>query len=299
MRLAFMGTPGFAVPTLDRLVADGHEVAAVYTQPPRRAGRGGAETPSPVQRRAEALGLAVRTPPSLRDEAEQRAFAALELDAAVVAAYGLILPPQILGSPRTGCLNIHASLLPRWRGAAPIERAILAGDERTGVTIMSMEKGLDTGPMRLAEGLEIGARTAPQLRSELARLGAELMSRVLAQPGCHPPHPQPAEGVTYAAKIEKHESRLDFSAPALAVERQVRAFAPTAHFLVGGERVRVLEAVVVGKGGPPGIVIDDELTIACGSGALAPRRVQRAGRGVMDVGELLRGFPIPTGTRLA
>lgn len=301
MRIVFMGTPDFAVPALDALVEAGHEIAAVYCQPPRPAGRGKALQSSPVQRRAEALGLAVRHPVSLRDAEEQARFAALNADAAVVAAYGLILPKPILAAPRLGCFNIHASLLPRWRGAAPIQRAILAGDETTGVTIMDMEAGLDTGPMRAAFPVPTGGETAGTLTQHLAVIGADLMVQVLSDIDAYPPAPQPDEGVTYAAKIDKAEARLDFSAGAIAAERQVRAFnpAPGAFFELDGERIRILAAEVVSDRGDAGVVLDDRLTIGCGTDALRPIRVQRAGRGAMSADELLRGFPIPRGTRLS
>ena len=300
MRLAFMGTPEFAVPTLDALLAAGHEVVAVYSQPPRPAGRGKGLKPSPVHQRADAVGIEVRTPLTLRDPAAQEAFAVLGIDAAVVAAYGLILPQPVLDAPRLGCLNVHASLLPRWRGAAPIQRAILAGDERTGVTIMGMERGLDTGPMFAVRETETGRKTAGELTAELAATGAALMVEVLELLPELKATPQPEEGVTYAPKIEKHEARLDFSCPAAEVERQVRAFnpAPGGFFELAGERIRVLAAEVAGLAGPPGAVLDDGLTIACGTGALVPTLVQRAGRGVMTSSELLRGFPIPVGTKL-
>lgn len=300
MRLVFMGTPDFAVPALDALVAAGHELAAVYCQPPRPAGRGRALSPSPVQRRAEVLGIEVRSPLSLRDPAEQGRFAALDPESTVVAAYGLILPKPILAAPRLGCFNIHASLLPRWRGAAPIHRAILAGDAITGVTIMDMEAGLDTGPMRATVEVEIDRKTAGALTAELSQKGAALMIDVLGALDAHPPRPQPQEGVTYASKIEKAEARLDFAAGAVAAERQVRAFnpAPGAFFELNGERVRVLAAAVERASGEPGRVIDDRLLIACGADALRPTLVQRAGRGAMSADELLRGFPIPAGTRL-
>ena len=300
MRIIFMGTPDFAVPVLDAVVAAGHEVAAAYSQPPRRAGRGKALTPSPVHARAEALGIAVRTPERLRDPAEQAAFAALEADVAVVAAYGLILPRAVLDAPRLGCLNVHASLLPRWRGAAPIQRAILAGDAETGVGIMQMEAGLDTGPVRLEGRTPVARKTAGALTRELADMGARLMVAVLADPAAHPPVAQAETGVTHAPKIDKAEARIDFAAAADQVERQVRAFnpAPGAFFTLGDERVRVLAADVVAGSGAPGEVLDAALTIACGSGAIRPVQVQRAGRGVMTPGELLRGFPIAAGTRL-
>jgi len=300
MRIAFMGTPDFAVPTLDALVAAGHEVAAVYSQPPRPAGRGKALRPSAVHARAEALGLGVLTPASLKSPEEQQKFAALDLDFAVVAAYGLILPRAILDAPRHGCLNVHGSLLPRWRGAAPVQRAILAGDEATGVTIMQMEAGLDTGPMLAKVATPIGTKTAGELTDELARSGAALMAEVLARPDAYPPVIQPEKGVTYAAKIDKAEARLDFSGDAAAAERQVRAFnpAPGAFFEFSGERIRVLAANVEPGMGVPGTLVDDMLGIACASGVLRPVRVQRAGKAAMNAGELLRGFAIPAGTRL-
>ncbi|WP_167099903.1 methionyl-tRNA formyltransferase [Sphingomonas oligoaromativorans] len=301
MRIAFMGTPDFAVPTLEALAAAGHDIAAVYTQPPRRAGRGKALQPSPVHRRAEALGLEVRHPLTLRDADEQAAFAALGLDVAVVAAYGLLLPVPILEAPRLGCMNVHGSLLPRWRGAAPVQRSILAGDAETGVVIMQMEKGLDTGPMLLEGRTPIAGKTAGDLFAELADLGAGLMVRVLADPATYPPQAQPEEGVTYAAKIEKAEARLDFTQEAAQVERQVRAFnpAPGAFFEHGGERIQILSATIEAGSGAPGTVLDEGLAIACGSGSIRPTTVKRAGRGAMATADLLRGFPIPVGTLLS
>jgi methionyl-tRNA formyltransferase len=303
MRIIFMGTPAFAVPALEALVAAGHQVVAAYSQPPRPGGRRGrALVPSPVHAAAEACGIPVHTPVSLRNAEEQAAFAALEADVAVVAAYGLILPQAILDAPRFGCLNIHGSLLPRWRGAAPIQRAILAGDAETGVGIMQMEAGLDTGPVRLEGRTPIAGKTAGELTDELAQMGARLMVEVLADLDAHPAVTQPADGVTYAAKIAKEEMRLDFTPGAEVVERQVRAFNPPgAWFEVNGERVRLLAADVIADAGAPaapGEVVDDRLTIACGGGALRPTHVQRAGRGVMSVDELLRGFAISAGTRL-
>jgi len=300
MRLVFMGTPDFAVPALDALAAARHDIAAVYCQPPRPAGRGKALQPSPVQKRAEALSLDVRTPVTLRDADEQARFAALETDAAVVAAYGLILPKPILAAPRLGCFNIHASLLPRWRGAAPIHRAILAGDAVTGVTIMDMEAGLDTGPMRATAEVPVDRKTAGDLTSELANKGAALMVEVLGDLAAYPPQPQPEEGVTYASKIEKAEARLDFTHGAAAAERHVRAFnpAPGAFFELNGERIRILSAEVEQQPGEPGLVLDERLLIGCRADALRPIRVQRAGRGAMSTDDLLRGFPIPVGTRL-
>jgi methionyl-tRNA formyltransferase len=300
MRIAFMGTPDFAVPTLDALLAAGHDVVAVYSQPPRPAGRGKALRPSPVHARAEAAGIEVRTPISLRSAEEQQAFAALNLDVAVVAAYGLILPMPILEAPRHGCLNVHGSLLPRWRGAAPVQRAILAGDERTGVCIMGMEQGLDTGPVYSVRETEIATKTAGELSDELACLGAALMVEVLEQFPHISPHPQPDEGVTYASKIDKAEARLDFLKSAEQVERQVRAFNPMpgAFFEHGGERIKLLAAQVLEQVGEPALVLDDALTIGCGTGAIRPTLVQRAGRGAMTPQELLRGFPMPPGSRL-
>lgn len=300
MRVIFMGTPEFAVPTLDALAAAGHEVVAAYTQPPRPAGRRGrADTPSPVQRRAEALGIAVRSPVSLRTAEAQAHFAALDADVAVVAAYGLILPQAVLDAPRHGCLNVHGSLLPRWRGAAPVQRAILAGDAETGVGIMQMEAGLDTGPVRLEMRTAVGEKTAGELTAELAELGARAMVAVLGDLDGHPPVAQPGAGVTYAAKIDKAELRLDFAQPAEAVLRQVRALNPPgAWFEAAGERVKVLAAEAAPEAGPAGTVLDGTLTIACADEAIRPTLVQRAGRPVMATAELLRGFPITPGTRL-
>jgi methionyl-tRNA formyltransferase len=300
MRIAFMGTPEFAVPTLEALVAAGHDVAAVYCQPPRPAGRGKALRPSPVQKRSEALGIEVRTPRSLKDPDAQADFAALNLDVAVVAAYGLILPRPILEAPRRGCLNVHASLLPRWRGAAPIQRAILAGDRVTGVTIMQMEEGLDTGPMLAAAGTAIDRKTAGELTDELAALGAQWMVEVLDRLDRIGPRVQPEDKATYAPKIGKAEARLDFTRHALEVDRRIRAFNPMpgAWFEFGGERFKLLAANPVQVDGGPGTVLDEGLTIACGEGGVVPTLVQRAGRAPMSGAELLRGFPIPPGTKL-
>ncbi|MCD2324923.1 methionyl-tRNA formyltransferase [Sphingomonas sp. IC-56] len=300
MRIIFMGTPEFAVPVLDALVEAGHEIVAAYSQPPRRAGRGKQLTPTPVHARAEALGIEVRTPVTLRDADAQADFAALAADVAVVAAYGLILPRPVLDAPRLGCLNVHASLLPRWRGAAPIQRAILAGDAETGVGIMQMEAGLDTGPVRLEGRTPVADKTAGDLTRELSTMGARLMVQVLRDPNAYPPAPQAEHGVTHAPKIDKAEARLDFAQDADAVERQVRAFnpAPGAFFEFNGERIRVHAARVLAGESTPGTVLDSALTIACGSGAIQPTAVQRAGRGVMSTAELLRGFAIPPGTQL-
>lgn len=300
MRLAFMGTPEFAVPALDALVAAGHDVVAVYSQPPRPANRGKKLTPSAVQQRAAELGLHVRTPLSLRQEDAAAEFAAFDLDVAIVAAYGLILPKSILEEPKHGCLNIHGSLLPRWRGAAPVQRAILAGDTTTGVMVMQMEAGLDTGPVRATTEIEIGHKTTGILTSELAELGAELMVRVLADIDAFPAVTQSEDGVTYAAKIDKAETKLDFSMSAEVVERQIRAFnpAPGAWFEFEGERYRVLAADIVAGTDEAGTIADDHLTIACGVGAVRPTLIQRAGKPAMPTADLLRGKALPAGTIL-
>lgn len=299
MRIVFMGSPEFAVPSLEALTEAGHEIACVYTQPPRPSGRGKAEQKTAVHKRADEIGIEVRHPRTLKDPDEQARFAALDSDLAIVAAYGLILPKPILEAPKGGCINVHASLLPRWRGAAPIQRAILAGDETTGVTIMRMELGLDTGPMLLKRETAVGRKDAGELTAELARLGAEALVDWLDNPS--PPVPQPDEGVTYASKIDKSEARIDWSRSAEEIERQVRAFAPSpgAWFEANGERVKLLEAEAEpGSSDEPGEVLDDNLCIACGMGFILPIDVQRAGRGIMTVEELLRGFPIAEGTIL-
>ena len=304
LRLAFMGTPDFAVPVLDALVEAGHEVAAVYSQPPRPTGRGHRTQPSPVQARAEALGLAVRHPASLKPPEIQAEFAALRLDAAVVAAYGLILPRAILDAPRLGCLNVHASLLPRWRGAAPIQRALLAGDTETGITIMQMEAGLDTGPMLLTESIPIGPAThATALQAELAALGARLVLDALdgVAAGTLRPQTQPEAGVTYAAKLTRADAVLDWHQPAALLERQIRALTPWPGVSIplGGERVKLLAAAVeAGSWGAPGTVIDDDLGIACGQGVLRPALLQRPGRGPVDRRAFLNGMKIARGTIL-
>lgn len=293
-----MGTPDFAVPTLDALLAAGHEVVAVYSQPPRPAGRGKAPRKSPVQASAEAAGIAVRTPLSLKAPETQEAFRALDLDVAVVAAYGLILPQPILDAPRHGCLNVHASLLPRWRGAAPVQRAILAGDAETGVTIMQMERGLDTGPMLAVRRTAVDRKNAGQLTDELAGIGAALMVEVLERLPEISPEKQP-EGpeVSYAPKIEKAEARIDFLRSAEEVERQIRAFAPApgAFFEYAGERIKIHAAEIGPESGPPGTVHNHALAITCGTGAIHPKLVQRAGRNPMSVEELLRGFTVTAG----
>ena len=298
MRIVFMGSPQFAVPSLNALVEAGHEVVCVYTQPPRPAGRGKGEQKTAVHLRAEELGIEVRSPKTLRDPEEQARFADLKADIAVVAAYGLILPKAVLDAPKMGCINVHASLLPRWRGAAPIQRAILAGDEVTGVTIMQVEEGLDSGPMLLKRETRVDRKTGGELTEELAQLGAEALVEWLGNPT--PPTPQPEDGVTYAKKIDKAEARIDWNRTAEEIERQVRAFAPSpgAWFEANGERVKLLEAENEDGSGDAGEVLDDRLTIACGTGAIRPLKVQRAGRGVMTPSELLRGFPIPAGTIL-
>ncbi|QIL02233.1 methionyl-tRNA formyltransferase [Sphingomonas sinipercae] len=299
MRIVFMGSPDFAVPSLDALVAAGHEVTCVYTQPPRPAGRGKGERKTAVHERAEALGIEVRCPKSLRNEEEQARFAALEAELAVVAAYGLILPKAVLDAPRDGCVNVHASLLPRWRGAAPIQRSILAGDAETGVTIMQMEEGLDTGPMLLKRETPVDGKTAGELTGELARIGAAALVAWLDDPA--PGETQPEDGVTYAKKIDKAEARIEWSRSAEEIERQVRAFAPSpgAWFEANGDRVKLLAAAVgQDASGTPGEVLDECLNVACGSGYIRPLKVQRAGKGAMTAGELLRGFAIPKGTML-
>lgn len=306
MRIAFMGTPPFAVPTLAALHAAGHDIVAVYTQPPRPAQRGKKVQQSAVHVWAEEHGLPVRTPKSLKNEEAQAEFAALDLDVAVVAAYGLILPQAILDAPHEGCLNVHGSILPRWRGAAPVQRAILSGDAETGVTIMQMDIGLDTGAMRLIGRTSVDGKTTGELTEELAAIGAELMVKVLSDLPAFAPEAQPEDGVTYAAKIDKSEARLDFLTSAVQVERQIRAFNPMpgAFFELEGERYKILATEVVRPadtvaGATPGVTLDDALAIACNPGAIRATRVQRAGKPAMDASELLRGRAIPAGTRLA
>jgi methionyl-tRNA formyltransferase len=294
-----MGSPGFAVPAL-RALAQAHDVVAVYAQPPKPAGRGLAETRCAVHVAAEALGIPVRTPARVkRDPAEHAAFAALDLDAAVVAAYGLILPPAMLAAPRRGCLNIHGSLLPRWRGAAPINAAILAGDATTGITIMQMDAGLDTGPMLLAEATAIGAReTATTLHDRLAAIGAALVLRALAEDP--PAVPQPATGATHAPKLSRNDARLDWRKDAWALDRQVRAFDPWPGTvcMLAGAPLKVLAAEPAEGAGPPGTVIDAALAVACGTGALRLARVQLPGGRAMEAEKFLRGHPVPPGTVL-
>ncbi|WP_265570565.1 methionyl-tRNA formyltransferase [Sphingomicrobium nitratireducens] len=301
MRVIMMGSPDFAVPTLDALVEAGHEVIAAYCQPPRPAGRGKKLMPTAIETRASELGIEVRSPKSLRSEEEQAAFAALDADVAVVAAYGLILPKPILDAPRLGCVNVHASLLPRWRGAAPVQRAIMAGDEATGVTLMQMEEGLDTGPMLMKRETPIVDKDAAALTAELALMGAAMVVEWAMDPADYRPEAQPADGATYAKKISKDEARIDWTRDAEMVQRHVQGLSPFpgAWCEVEGERLKILAAETAIGRGDPGTVLDDELTIACGSGALRPVRLQRAGKGAMDVETLLRGFAIPQGTVIA
>ena len=302
LRLAFMGTPDFAVPTLAELIAQGHDIAAVYSQPPRPKGRGMALEPGPVHKFAEAAKLPVRTPLSLKGAEEQAAFAALDLDVAIVVAYGLLLPKAILDAPQLGCFNLHGSLLPRWRGAAPIQRAVMAGDAETGVMVMRMNEGLDTGPVLMAERVAVGRRTSGDLTAELSRLGADLMVRALGalERGAVAPRPQPEDGVTYAKKISKEESRIDWSKSAQEIDCHIRGLSPFpgAWTEVTGERLKILYAEPVAGSGNPGAALDDALTVACGKDALRLVKVQRAGKSVMDAAELLKGFALPRGTQL-
>ena len=307
LRLAFMGTPDFAVPSLSELIAAEHEIVAVYTQAPKPAGRGQAPRKSPVHQFAERLGLPVRTPGSLNKKDVQEAFAALDLDAGIVAAYGLILPTPILDAPRLGCLNVHASLLPRWRGAAPIQRAIMAGDRQTGVTIMQMDAGLDTGAMLLSETVPIGPdTTAGALHDQLAKVGAALLPRALSalDRGVLVPQPQPAEGVTYADKIDKAEARIDWTRPAPDLDCHIRGLSPFpgAWCLAGSGdaavRLKILRARPVEGDGAPGTILDSALTVACGTGALQLTHLQREGKRPMQADEFLRGLTLRPGDRL-
>ncbi|MGB0920616.1 MAG: methionyl-tRNA formyltransferase [Alphaproteobacteria bacterium] len=303
MRLVFMGTPDFSVASLAALHEAGHEIACVYAQPPARIGRGKKERPQPTHQWALDHGLEVRTPKSLKDENEQAAFADLNVDAAVVVAYGLILPKAILDAPKHGCFNIHASLLPRWRGAAPIQRAIMAGDAETGVAIMQMEEGLDTGPVAMEMRQPISdTMTAGELHDVLAAEGADLIVAALAKlaRGTLDFTPQAAEGVTYAHKIDKAEAQIDFTKPAAQVAAHIRGLSPFpgAYTTLNGERLKLLNATAVAGDGTPGTTLNDTLTIACGSGAVQISQAQRAGKGPMQVADMLRGFPIPQGTKL-
>ena len=305
MRIVFMGTPDFAVPTLAALMAAGHEVAAVYTRPPRPAGRGMGERKSPIHQIADKAGLAVITARSLREPAQQQVFADHHAEAGVVVAYGLILPRAVLEAPRAGCLNLHASALPRWRGAAPIARAVMAGDAATAVTIMRMDEGLDTGPVCLAEPVPIGPEmTQGELHDVLSERGARLMVQALGwiERGTLACVPQAVEGVTYAAKIDKGEAGIDFARPASEVHNHVRGLSPFpgAWFAVGekAERIKVLRTRIAPGSGAPGTVLDGVLTVACGEGAVQLLELQRAGKKAMAAAELLRGFPMPPGTRI-
>lgn len=301
MRVIFMGTPDFSVPVLDALVEAGHEIAAVYCQPPRPAGRGQKERPTPVHARALELGLEVRHPTSLKSAEEQAAFAALNADIAVVVAYGLILPQAVLDAPRKGCLNIHASLLPRWRGAAPIHRAILSGDAETGVCIMQMEAGLDTGPVLLRAATLIGPEeTTGELHDRLSALGARTIVEALERLDTLTPETQPEEGVTYAAKIDKAEAAIDWTRPAPELIRQINGLSPFPGAWVqwNGERLKLLAARAASGQGTPGTVLDDALTIACGTGALQLTRLQRAGKAAQAAADFLRGNALGKGERL-
>jgi methionyl-tRNA formyltransferase len=304
MRLIFMGTPDFAVPTLIELAARGHEIAAVYTRAAKPAGRGMDLQRTPIEREARRFALAVRTPKTLKDDDVQKIFHAHNADAAVVVAYGLILPKPILEATRLGCFNVHASLLPRWRGAAPINRAIMAGDAESGVTIMKMDEGLDTGAMAMAERAAIGAdMTAGELHDALSRVGADLMQRVLAaaERDSLSFTPQPASGVTYAEKISKNETRIDWSKPWKQVHDHIRGLSPFpgAWFELDGVRVKVLRSIRGKSAGPPGTLLDNRLTVACGDGAVQLVQVQRAGRQPMSADEFLRGTPVKAGARVA
>ncbi|MCX7378296.1 MAG: methionyl-tRNA formyltransferase [Alphaproteobacteria bacterium] len=300
LRLAFMGSPDFSVPALHALHQAGHDIAAVYCQPPRPAGRGQAVRPCPVHVAAEALGLPVRTPARLRkDTAEHEAFRALDLDAAIVAAYGLIVPQVMLDAPRRGCLNIHASLLPRWRGAAPIQAAILAGDAETGITLMQMDAGLDTGAMLLREAIALTpTTTASTLHDALSAIGARLALRALAE--APPATPQPEEGATYAPKLTRDDGSLDWSNTAAALDRQVRALNPWpgTFTTLEGETLKILAATPESGSGTPGTVLDANLLVATGDGALRLTRIQAPGRAAMQAEAFLRGRPIPPGTHL-
>ena len=301
MRLIFMGSPDFSVPVLDALIGAGHEIAAVYCQPPRPAGRGKKDRPTPVQARAEALGLMVRHPLSLKGAEAQADFAALQADVAVVVAYGLLLPQAVLDAPRHGCLNIHASLLPRWRGAAPIHRAIMAGDAETGVCIMQMEAGLDTGPVLLRKAVAIGAEeTTQDLHDRLSALGAAAIVEALDILPELVAEPQPEEGVTYAKKIDKAEARVDWTRPAAEVDAHIRGLSPFpgAWCEMDGTRIKLLASEVAEGAGAPGEVLDEALTVACGTGAVRLLRLQRAGKGAQDARTFLLGLSVPVGMRL-
>jgi len=309
LKIVFMGTPDFSVPTLSEIIGAGHDVAAVYAQPPRKAGRGMAERKTPVHAHAEAAGIDVRTPTSLKPDDIAAEFEALEADVAVVIAYGLLLPKRILEAPKYGCLNMHASKLPRWRGAAPIQRAIMAGDTETAVMVMRMDEGLDTGPICLADAVPIGAdTTAGELHDQLARQGADIMVRALAalERGSLTETPQPEAGITYAHKISKQESRIDFSRPAIDVHNHIRGLSPFPgawfEVAIGGrkERVKVLRSELIDgdatDGAVPGTLLDARMTIACGAGRIRCTHLQRAGKKAMALDDFLRGFDIEPGT---
>ncbi len=303
LRLVFMGTPAFAVSAFDAIIEAGHQVIAVYTQPPRPAKRHQKEQPSPIQLRAEAKGLKIRTPVSLSGDREQEAFAALKADVALVVAYGLLLPGALLDGPRYGCINIHASLLPRWRGAAPIQRAIMAGDRESGVSIMQMDEGLDTGPIFLKQAITISeGENYGSLHDRLAKLGAHAAITVLAEleAGKAVAHPQSGDGATYARKIDKSEAHIDWSYEAVTIDRQVRALSPRpgAWCEIAGERIRILGGDVLDLAGSPGEVLDDRLTVACGRHAYRIEWAQRPGKDVMDAATLLLGFPVAAGTKV-
>lgn len=315
MRIVFMGTPAYSVPALGELIAAGHDIAAVYCQPPRPAGRGQHLRPSPVQDFAESHGLTVRHPESLKGDDEKQAFADLGADLAVVVAYGLILPRAVLAAPRLGCINLHASLLPRWRGAAPIQRAIMAGDALTGVQVMQMEAGLDTGPVLLSETVEIGpADTAGALHDRLSQIGADMLPRALAalDRGSLEATPQPEHGVTYAAKITAEEARIDWSRPAQEIDRHVRGLSPVPGAWFEADdinkagstqmvRCKALMSAVIDGNGAPGEILaaGERLVVACGTGAVSLSSLQRAGKGVQTAHDFLRGFPLKPGMRLA
>lgn len=301
MKVIFMGSPEFSLPALDAILAAGHEVVAVYCQPPRASGRGKKERPTPVQARAEELGLPVRHPKSLRTAEAQAEFASFDADVAVVVAYGLILPKEILDTPAYGCINIHASLLPRWRGAAPIHRAIMAGDEQTGVCIMQMDDGLDTGPVLLRRKVPITAGdTTQSLHNTLAYVGGELIAKALENIGEIAPKPQPSGGITYAEKIDKSESRIDWTRPGTEIDRKIRGLSPFpgAWCELDGLRVKLLLSTLASGSGSPGEVIDTPAYVACGQGAVELKRLQKAGGKAQDADDFIKGTPLPLGTRL-
>ena len=307
LRIVFMGTPDFAVPTLEKLVERGHDVVAVYSQPPRPAGRGMAPKKSPVHRKADQLGLEVRTPAALKSEEDQAEFSRLNADVAVVVAYGLLLPPPVLEAPKHGCYNGHASLLPRWRGAAPIQRAIMAGDRQTGVMIMKMDQGLDTGPVALTSQVAIAQNmTAGELHDILMVMTADLMATAMDQldRGTLPLNPQSDEGITYASKLQKSEARIDWARPAEQVHNHIRGLSPYpgawSELDLSGSpvRIKILSATLSSKTGAPGEVLDNHLTIACGTGSVKIERLQRAGKQAVTVEEFLRGNSVPQGSKV-